>query len=195
MPPFATYSDLETRVGGTALSAADQTRATALLTEASNLVRQAAGQDIDLTTGDTYVTRGIYNEFLPLPQRPVLAVSSVSYQFIGGELTELDPTDYYVYGNGLVRRDAASSLSGRGSGWFGPECEVTVTYDHGYAEVPFLAKSITLDAVVRVWITTQVTQEVFQGPGMGMLELTKQERSDIRQEFVGSRRLRNMQLS
>jgi hypothetical protein len=130
--PFATHEDL--RISWE-LTAAEQSQADRLLTDASNLIRMTAGyQQISRVDNDTVTLRGSCTTVLRLPQRPVRDVTTVAglattaWKWDGGErLTRLD---------GYV--------------WDGP---VTVTYSHGFDEddVAYqVAVSVACDAVKRI---------------------------------------------
>lgn len=131
MEPLATVEELRLWVGDPGLDAA---AATVKLIAASAQVRLATGQDFTAVSGDTVVLDGVDGEWLALPQRPVTAVSSVSIND-----TVLDVAGWTLSGHRLFRR---SGWQGRTWSW-GPTL-VTVTYDHGYAEIPDDVRSAVL---------------------------------------------------
>lgn len=86
------------------------------LRRASGKVRRYTRQTISLVVDDVIVRIPEYGTDLELPQRPVVSVASVE---IGGEPV----TDWTLVGDRLVRA----------CGW--PD-GATITYTHGYAEIP-----------------------------------------------------------
>lgn len=161
MAAFATHSDLATRLG-IVLSGAEQTRATALLGLASDVIRRAARQDIDQNTS-TITVRGAAGRVL-LPQRPVISVDTVT----------LDGTtqDFTLDGDYLAGY------------WSGQDLEIT--YTHGFDPVPDAIKAICLEAVTRVWVNPgNAAQEAYgservsHGASSGLL-LTDEERRAVR---------------
>lgn len=160
MTALATYTDLENRLG-TTMTTAEQTRATALLADASDLVRAAARQTITKVTGDTLVIPGVWGDRILLPERPVIQVSSVSATFFDGTAYDISEAAWYVDKDELVRYAFPIGLVRHffttGNGWLGPGYTLTITYDHGLdpaaSPVPYrlaLAKQIALEAVSRV---------------------------------------------
>lgn len=131
MEPLATVEELRLWVQDPALDAAT---ATVLLVAASAQVRAATGQDFTAVSGDTIVLDGVEGEWLALPQRPVTAVSSVAIND-----TTLDASGWTLSGNRIYRWHG---WQGQTSSW-GPTL-VTVTYDHGYVEIPDDVRSATL---------------------------------------------------
>lgn len=119
----------------------DPATAAILIAQATALVQAETGQTLVQTTGDTVVLEGSPDPWLPLPQRPVTRVTSVT--FADGNLapTVLDSTQYVLIGNRIWR----------GFGWqyatvlvpparvpfwkyltYPPPSSITVTYDHGW---------------------------------------------------------------
>lgn len=157
MTAFATNADLATRLGVT-LTSEMETRADALLADASDVIRDEVGQQITETT-ETITIPGTTDERILLPQRPVISVASVTLD--GTELGE--GTDWFLEGNEIVRMPSSITLGvdtiinsefsfplGTGFGW--EEQTLTITYTHGYATVPGKVKAICLEMVVRVWV-------------------------------------------
>lgn len=139
---FATYTDMQYRLGVT-LDVDEQARATQILADATGLVKQAAGQEIELVTDDVLIRRGVDSNRLRLPQRPVVSVSAITSQYYGYSAQSLAQDQWYLDGDTLVRYGFAS--------WFGPEYELMITYTHGWTTVPIVAKAITLEAALRAW--------------------------------------------
>lgn len=155
MTSFATYADLEVRLGVT-FSSGDQARATALLEDASDLIRQACKQKIDLVEGDMLTIPGTWEDRILLPERPVVQVTDVTAAFRDGTPYTLPALSWYVDQDELVRYAFPVGLVRHffttGNGWLGPGYKITITYDHGYATVPTLCKNIALEAVTRIWV-------------------------------------------
>lgn len=119
----------------------DEATATVVLAAASGHVRGAVGQDLSLTWGDTVVLDGVAEQWLSLPQRPVIAVTAVT---ING--ATVPSADWTLSGSRLYRWAGwnrvlvmtASTSYGRAP------TLVAVTYDHGYPEIPDDIKGATL---------------------------------------------------
>lgn len=120
--PLITSQDIETRLGRP-LSDAEMVRVDALIADASAEVRAYTGQLV--TAGTSTVTLPVVGGRVTLPQRPVNAVVAVD----GDPVTEPD-----IVGPTL-----------RGL-W---ACEVTVTYEHGYDQVPDDIVSVVAAMVLR----------------------------------------------
>lgn len=158
MQPLATVPQLATHlrvpIGELDVVAAEQD-----LRLVSGLVRWVAGQDITFVAHDTVVLTG-GEQYLTLPQRPVVVdadnpltvtemvngtapgtpvVENVGYTRVGGRLDR--GPDAWWWG--------ASRLQGwpytRGRGVWAPY--VSVTYSHGYREVPDAILKVVLDAL------------------------------------------------
>lgn len=157
MTAFATNADLAARLGVT-FSQAQQTRADALLADASDVIRDEVGQQISEAT-ETITLPGTTDERILLPERPVISVASVELD--GTALGE--GTDWFLEGNEIVRMPSSLTLGvgglldtefvfplGTGFGW--EEQTLTITYTHGHATVPGKVKAICLEMVTRVWV-------------------------------------------
>lgn len=120
----------------------DTATADLLIRQATGKVQAACGQTLVQVTNDTAVIDGHPDKWLDLPQRPVTAVHSVTFQDGNQQPVTLDSTQYTVAGNRLWR----------GFGWqyatvlmpparipywkyltYPPPSVITVVYDHGYA--------------------------------------------------------------
>lgn len=131
---FASPSDLEARLGLT-LTDAEETRAEALIAQAEDLVRAAARQHLSLVEDDVFTVRGSRESRYLLPERPVVSVGKV-------EIAGVEVDGWHLDGDYLVR-----------PGGFGTTRDsLTITYTHGYDPLPSLFKTVTLEAVVRVWV-------------------------------------------
>jgi hypothetical protein len=130
---FAESTALEARLGIT-FTADEHIRANRLLADASDEIRSEFGT-ISLVTDDVFTRPGTTDERIELPEVPVVAVTSVL-------LDGAPITDWYQVGNAIVRGRNLTIIDGVGSGYgwlrsFGSEAQtLTITYTHGYADVP-----------------------------------------------------------
>lgn len=135
MTNLATAQDLEDRIGRS-LTAEESLRATALLTDASALIRGYTRQNFDQQTGDQVVLRPAGNH-VRLPQRPVLAVQQVAIIDCDGQPS--DPINGWCWDGSDKIRITGSSIKGIDDPWWpwnwAPEA-LQVTYDHGYTVTP-----------------------------------------------------------
>lgn len=120
--PLISSQDIEARLGRP-LTAAETARVDALIADASAEVRAYTGQLI--TVGTSTVTLPVVGGRVTLPQRPVNAVAAID----GEPVDEPDLVGATLRG-----------LSG---------CEVTVTYQHGYDQVPDDIVSVVAAMVLR----------------------------------------------
>lgn len=138
MAAFASTTDLEDYLQVT-FDATDNIRAGKLLDHASAVIRRAARQDFDFTSGDTVALAPTGTDTLLLPQLPVTAVASVT---VDGVVLTTD-VDYRVaLPAGILRRLGA----GR---WNQP---VDVVYSHGYTALPEDLKAICVEMSARAWV-------------------------------------------
>lgn len=152
---FATSDEFAIRIG-LDLTDDEAIRADALLARASGLIQGEAKQTIVLVEDDVLTMPGTTDERVTLPERPVIAVASVTLDDVA--LTE--GASWYLDRNTLVRRSGLSMLPGglldedftRGFG--SPTRTLAVTYTHGYPadDLPPIVKGICLEAAVRVWV-------------------------------------------
>lgn len=186
---FCAPSDLAVRLG-LDFTADEDSRAAALLTDASGVIRDETSQTIDLVTDDEYERPGTSDQRIVLPQRPVVSVASVSID--GTEIS-----DWYLVGNELVRGTGTLlSPDGleTGSRGFGSETQtLTIVYTHGYATIPQTLKTIALEMAVRVFVNpgsliqegiagTQSTFAPYSDPPRGLM-LTNSEKAALRRMF------------
>jgi hypothetical protein len=150
MTQFATAAELAARLGIT-FTSAETTRANTLLALSSGLIQQETGQTISAVAADELECPSVSGSRFRLPERPVTSVTSVE---LDSELVGTD--DYYLDGDELVRANfpvgSENHFGSGGVGWLGPLYTITVTYDHGYATVPELVKTVCMEAVARVWV-------------------------------------------
>lgn len=145
LPSLATVADLATLLGRT-FTPEQELQAQALLDQASSVVRAYVRQDITrATTTDTFTLRRAdpvlhrCSGMVTLPQRPIVDIDTVA---INGTET----SDWWQDGNDLLLRSWA---------WDQPPAahrapQVTVTYTHGWDEVPGDIQAIVLQAANRV---------------------------------------------
>lgn len=160
MTDLATTADLEARLGRD-LTDDEAARATALLTDASGLVRDFTRQDFTAVSGDTIILRPV-GSLLRLPQRPVTAVTSVSAVAPDGTSTATmtgwswDGRDKIDLTFATFRPDWSSPA------WSDRAFPDTyqVVYDHGYATVPDVVVATVCAMVLRTLLSPSMT------PGM-----------------------------
>jgi hypothetical protein len=121
------------------------------LETATGWIQADLGQRVLAQANDTVTLRGGYPS-LWLPQRPVTAVSTVTTTDKKGVVTPRTlNTHYYVIRDEL-----------RYAGGYWPEL-VTVTYSHGYTQIPQAIRGVCLSAAVR----TFSNPGGFQGESVG----------------------------
>ncbi len=153
MASFATVAELETFLG-VAEDSLNAAQATELLTIASSTIRDECLQTIYAVEGDSVTLRGSWGREVWLPERPVVAVASIT---IDG--TELAATAYKWTSDGRVTfyGDAWKALDGPDEGaeggnrryWGGDEVLVVVEYSHGYETVPANVRGVCLELAKR----------------------------------------------
>jgi hypothetical protein len=127
LDPLATTDDLAVRLGRE-LTETETAQAEALLAGASQRVRTYTGLDFTLVEDDTAQIK-VRNGIGRLPQRPVVAVTSVD------DLNSNTVTFTWL-GDDLVRLSPLVDSPWLYEAWRNPIPEVTVTYDHGYEDIP-----------------------------------------------------------
>lgn len=152
LPNLATTDDVQAILGRT-LTATETTSTTRLLTMASALVRRYTRQTLTLVTADSIVLPGNWGHILPLPQRPVQSVASVTFSTGSQPSTAWKLiNDSLFLGTGSYMPDYSGSIWGgsalwgpagsnnapqvTGSTWQGPQTQITVVYTHGYTDIP-----------------------------------------------------------
>ena len=151
-PTLATLDDVAAIIGRP-LSTLEQTNGTRLLGMASGRVRRYTRQQITQTIDDVVVLPGNWGHVLSLPQRPVQSVKSVvfssqsqpstAWKLIGDDLVLSTGAYMPDYGASMFGGTALWGPAGSNNGpqvtgatWQGPQVQITVTYTHGYSEVP-----------------------------------------------------------
>jgi hypothetical protein len=146
---LATTEDLAARLGRD-LTTAEETRAAALLDDASALIRSFTGQTFTLVADDVVVLR-VQGGIVRLPQRPVTAVSSVVA--IGGAgMPDVVVIDYIFDGVDEVRIGEGSFIINLPAIWWdddGYPGTFRITYSHGYATVPATVVAVACGMVLR----------------------------------------------
>lgn len=116
-------------------------RAEFLLQLASAAIRIYTGQQFELVTDDEVQLTGTFDDFLLLPQRPVVDVASVAIQYPGQIGTFLPGAAFSWDRRGRLYYGASAIANGpdpedvEGS-YGGPNSTVTVVYTHGENPVP-----------------------------------------------------------
>lgn len=199
LPPLATVADLATLLGRT-FTPEQELQAQALLDQASSVVRSYVRQDITRAmTTDTFTMRRVDPVLhrcagaVTLPQRPVVDIDTV-------KVNDVVTSDWWQDGNDLLLRSGA---------WDWPPAanrapQVTVTYTHGYDEVPGDIKAIVLQAANRVIVNPSgIRSETVGGesvtyliPAVGeylgvLLSRTEQKVLDRYRRTAGSVNLRS----
>lgn len=200
LPALATLDDVAAIIGRT-LTATETTNGTRLLAMASGMVRRYTRQTITQVVDDVVVLPGNWGHTLTLPERPVQSVKSVV--FAGGTTPntswKLVGDDLFL-GTGGYMPDYSGSMVGdqqlwgpagsngspqvMGATWQGPQTQITVTYTHGYADVPQdivneVAGMVALQLSTSVGVTReriggyQVEYLRGEGGGMALTDETK----------------------
>ncbi|GGV91590.1 hypothetical protein [Streptomyces massasporeus] len=199
LPALATVADLATLLGRT-FTPEQELQAQALLDQASSIVRSYVRLDITrATTTDTFTMRRADPVLhrcagaVTLPQRPVVDITSV-------KVNDVETAEWWQDGNDLLLRSAA---------WDRPPAahrapQVTVTYTHGWDEVPGDIRAIVLQAANRVIVNPSgIRSETVGGesvtyliPAVGeylgvLLSRTEQKVLDRYRRTAGSVNLRS----
>lgn len=158
MADLATAADVEARLGRQ-LTDEEEARVPALLADASALVREFTGQQLDAITGDTIVLRPV-GSLLRLPQRPVTAVTSVSA--VGPDGSSVGALSGWTWdGRDKVDLTWAQRAGSWPTTWRDPLPDTyQVLYDHGYDPLPHTVMSTVCAMVLRTLLSPSMT------PGM-----------------------------
>lgn len=151
MDPLADLSDISDRLGRP-LTEAEETRAQALLVDASAKVRSYTKQNFTRTDNETVVVRAQQGE-IRLPQRPVIDVTSVVAIGAGGA-PDLPVAGWQWDGLDTVRAVTDSPAINMPELWHEEDVEAypgtyRVTYSHGDAQVPDVVVGIVARMVLR----------------------------------------------
>jgi hypothetical protein len=168
MPSFATVQDVSDRLGRT-FDATEQTQVQSYLDAATAIIRAQTGQTIEEVDPATLNVWGRPGERLPLPQRPVTAVTSVT---LDGTL--VDPSEYLLRKSELVRA----------VGW-GTELQtLVIVYKHGFNPIPELIKNTSIDVATRGFTLAAAGGGAIRSERIGSYSVTY--RSDRRQDVSGA---------
>lgn len=150
MDPLASLPDLSDRLGRP-LTAAEETRAQALLTDASAKVRAYTRQNFTRTDNETVVVRAQQGE-IRLPQRPVLDVTGVVAIGAGGA-PDVPVVGWQWDGLDIIRAVTDSPVINLPEDWYDDvdayPGTFRVTYSHGDAQVPDVVVGIVARMVLR----------------------------------------------
>lgn len=158
MDPLADTQDLADRLE-TAFTGLQEARAAAIIRDASALVRNYTRQQFTIGT-DTVNLESTVEQWLYLPQRPVVEVLSVS---AGGAL--LTPVLYTVQNDALFRRDGWNQrFYGATSAWNLPNT-IQVEYTHGYEtnDVPDDIVAIVCKLAQFTWVNPGMLRQFTEG--------------------------------
>lgn len=136
MKPFAAPSDLVAYVGE--LVTLD--RAAALLTQASEIIRGLARQQIDMVTDDVVILDPIGSVVL-LPELPVVAVTALEVR---------DGADWSPYPDRWVWSASGTIRAAPSRLWPTEPQSVRVTNSHGYDPIPGDLAAVCLTLAVRL---------------------------------------------
>jgi hypothetical protein len=145
--PFATPDDLALRLPR-ALTPAETAAAEALLRDASGKIRRHTRQDFTRVENDIVVLR-VVEQRVMLPQRPADKPTSISYA--DGQGFVLSPTAWWFNGIDQVDFTPPTWLVNGPSFTFSRRpTTVSVTYSHGYNDIPDDIVGIVCAMVARV---------------------------------------------
>lgn len=164
LTPLAEPTDLADRLGVT-FTTAQGIRAAALLADASAVVRNYTRQQFTVGTS-TDVLEATADQWLYLPERPVTAIISVG---VGG--APLAVGAWQLQNDALYRYDGwGSRFYGSTGGWNQPDT-ITVTYTHGYAEIPDDIVRTVCKLAETSWVNPQGLRSFTQGDMTATLAL------------------------
>lgn len=133
LPPFATAADL---AAATQRSDLDPAAADLALASASAVIRSWTRQSITRVENDVVRLRVLSDDELVLPQRPVVSVHQV-------QVNSLVLVDWVLSGERLLRTGGWRCLPGTTT--YPNPGLVTVTYTHGWDEIPDEVRAVCLD--------------------------------------------------
>ena len=160
LPPLADLDDVEDRMGRD-LTPEEQRKAQAMLLDASAVIRSYCRRDF--TAGSSTIRLRPRGNKVILPQKPVVAVQSVSTVVSFGTFTWVTPTPSWSFagGNEVYFIDPEIVYNGPAIALDDENLWIEVTYTHGYSEVPFDITSVCANLVLRN----------FTIPGGGIVDL------------------------
>lgn len=148
---FATVEDLETYLGVEAGSL-NAEQAQLMLDIATSAISDECGQTIALEEDDSIQLRGSWGRELWLPQRPIVAITSIAIDGIGidSALYKFDVEGRVTWYRGSwASIGNLAELDVAGSYWGGDEILIDVTYSHGYDPIPDNVRGVCLDMARR----------------------------------------------
>lgn len=148
---LALIADLEARLGRAITAPAEVAQANAFLEDASGKVVSYCRQDFALVSGDEVVLRPV-GSLLRLPQRPVVAVTSVTAIGCDGQ-ADFPLAGYCWDGSDLIDLSGWSGAVINLPEWWGDgdgADSYRVVYDHGYAVIPAEVVAVVCAMVLRV---------------------------------------------
>lgn len=149
LEPLAIPDDLEFRLGITFTTAAELSRATTLIQDASAAVRNYTRQQITAST-DTAILESTTEQWLYLPERPVTAVVSV----LAGA-APLTAGMWHLQNDALYRYDGwGSRFYGSSSVWNQPDT-IVIEYTHGFVEIPEDVVRVVCKLAESSWVNPQ----------------------------------------
>lgn len=165
MEPLASKQDVIDRLGRP-LTPEEDARITALLADASAVIRAYTGQTFTLVEDDVVVLRAAGGT-LTLPQRPVVSVTSVVA--VGGSpaLPDFTVVDWVWDEIDTIRLGDGSAVINIPEVWWdddGYPGTYRVTYSHGYATVPDDVVGVACAMVMRVLATPAGVRSESIGP-------------------------------
>ena len=128
---------------GVTLDNADFARVDLLLDLVAGMIRSYTGQRFDAVINDVVTVDASSSARLYLPELPVTGVVSVDID--GSALVAVD--DYSWTADGVLTRTGCAWWGS----WWTCAPKVTVTYSHGYVEVPADIRAVCFAAVRRLW--------------------------------------------
>lgn len=151
MDLLASLTDLADRLGRP-LTSTEEARAQALLADASAKVRAYTKQNFTRADNETVVVRAQQGE-IRLPQRPVLAVTSVVAIGAGGA-PDLPVVGWEWDGLDIIRTCTDSAAINLPERWYEDDAEAypgtyRIVYSHGDAQVPDVIVAIVARMVMR----------------------------------------------
>jgi hypothetical protein len=213
LPNLAVQADVEA-ILNRSLTGTDATNCARLLAMASGMVRRYTRQTLTKVTDDVVTLEGNWGHVLTLPEHPVSSVSSVVFN--GGTMPntqwKLQQGDLFL-GTGSYMPDWGGSIWGgpalwgpagsnsgpqvAGATWQGPQSRVTVTYTHGYDDVPYdivneVAGMVAMQLSTEVGISSEqighykVQYDRAQSGGMTLGDETKRVLNFYRRRAVSS---------
>lgn len=168
---------------GVTFTDAQAERAQLLLELASGAIQRFTRQTIELVEDDVAVLHGTWKAGLVLPQVPVVSVSTVELD-IEGVLTE--DTDWSFDGQRTLWRGVVPTGTA-GRSWGGDTQKITVTYTHGWEEIPAEIRAVCLQIAARSYrnpggVSAESVGQysVTYGSGAQGISLTPDEKAMLR---------------